>query len=345
MVSVRTLSAVLVLATSLLSSGFGQMYSVTDLGELPGYSTSAANRNSGSRYIAGISGYFSSPSHAFRWSQRSGLLDLGVLAGGDSSEALGVNYAGWAVGWASLSQPVHVQHAFLWTQTGGMEDLGTLPGDDNSVAYSVQSGIVVGYSQSVSGHSPRRGFVWTRSGGMKPLQVLHPGDPSDASSINSAGQIAGQCGYHACLWKLDGTVKDLGTLQADLVSSATAINGNRIVGYSTPAIGSSTARAFLWTWRTGMQDLGTLPGEDFNLANGVNASGTVVGAADLFNSPRGFVWTASTGMQDLNTLVPPEWNIWFANSINDRGEIVGTGVSRKLGGPHAVLLTPIGAAP
>jgi probable HAF family extracellular repeat protein len=90
-----------------------------------------------------------------------------------------------------------------------------------------------------------------------------------------------------------------------------------------------------------MQDLGTLPGEDFNIAADVNASGTVVGVADLLNSPRGFVWTASTGMQDLNTLVPPEWNIWSASSINDRGEIVGTGVSRRLGGPHAVLLTPV----
>ena len=48
-------------------------------------------------------------------------------------------------------------------------------------------------------------------------------------------------------------------------------------------------------------------------------------------------------MVDLNTVIPADsgWVLQFADSINDREEIVGFGVNSK-GKTHAFLLAPVG---
>jgi probable HAF family extracellular repeat protein len=127
-----------------------------------------------------------------------------------------------------------------------------------------------------------------------------------------------------------------------------------------------------------MQDLGTLPGDRFSRALGINGSGQVVGVSftDFF-APHAFLWDAVNGMQalgtgdtrsvafgindsgqvvgssshgafvwqngtmsDLNDLIPPGsgWSLGTASAINNAGQIVGYG--GLSGQTRAFLLTP-----
>lgn len=61
--------------------------------------------------------------HAFRWTQGVGMVDLGHLGGGFST-ALAINNNGVVVGYSSMMNGAY--HAFRWTQEGGMVDLNSL---------------------------------------------------------------------------------------------------------------------------------------------------------------------------------------------------------------------------
>jgi probable HAF family extracellular repeat protein len=68
---------------------------------------------------------------AFLWTQATGMQELGVIPGGNSSRALDINDMGAVVGSSTSSSG---DRAFIWTKQEGMTDL-------NSAA-SVASGVV-----------------------------------------------------------------------------------------------------------------------------------------------------------------------------------------------------------
>lgn len=89
-------------------------------------------------------------------------------------------------------------------------------------------------------------------------------------------------------------------------------------------------------------ELGALDDDIWSWPQGMNNYGEVVGYSDdRSETPRAFVYTDGE-MHDLNTLVGPRsgWSFWWANAINDRGQIVGQG--RYQGRETGFLLTPIG---
>jgi probable HAF family extracellular repeat protein len=93
-----------------------------------------------------------------------------------------------------------------------------------------------------------------------------------------------------------------------------------------------------------MQELGTLPGLETSIANGISADGsTVVGTASTLYSPnhRAFIWRQASGMQDLTTVLlsvlPSGWQVTEANAASADGTfIVGTATDTALK-PHAFL--------
>ncbi|NCC53655.1 MAG: DUF3466 family protein, partial [Spartobacteria bacterium] len=146
-------------------------------------------------------------------------------------------------------------HAFVYSN-GVMRDLGTL-GGENSYAFSLNAhGDVVGCSQEPSDVDPQA-VIYTADGGLIDLDTLSGGWlSSQAFGINDAIQVVGQSHmfypgvpgdrWHPFLWH--------------------DINGNK-----TNDGGE-------------MINLGTLGGH-YGIALDINEQGTVVGSADITNSP------------------------------------------------------------
>ena len=92
-----------------------------------------------------------------------------------------------------------------------------------------------------------------------------------------------------------------------------------------------------------MRDLGVLPGDNESRAMDVNNSGQVAGFSEnIFeDTRRAFLFSDGT-LFDLNDLMVqnPGWKLVEATGINDRGQIVGTGLFE--GNGRAFLLTPRG---
>jgi probable HAF family extracellular repeat protein len=150
------------------------------------------------------------------------------------------------------------------------------------------------------------------------------GDPDGvAFGINDNGDVVGasvDCAtfspdtlsnlqaLHALLWQ-EGTVTDLGSLGGTGhgmgILACNLNDQDQVVGLSDLP-GDTTFHAFLWTKQTGMQDLGTLPGDVTSAASGINERGQVVGLSlDASFNPTAFLRQNGV-MTDLNTLIPAD---------------------------------------
>jgi probable HAF family extracellular repeat protein len=250
--------------------------------------------------------------------------------------ALGLNDAGVAVGSAEIRPGDSTWHAVIFGSSGP-KDLGTLGGRYSDAQDVNGRGQVVGNSELPGGTT----HAFRYDGVMHDLGVLN-GLYSLAYEINDAGQIVGGTvngdpkWYHAFLYS-DGVMRDLGTLGGP-ASIAYGINRlGQVVGQASLSNGQS--HAFLYT-AGAMRDLGTL-GNTSSVAWGINASGQVVGAGELVTGIlHPFLYSGGV-MRDLNSLIPPGsgWQLIWAESINDAGQIVGQGYIDGLA--HAFRATPI----
>ena len=265
--------------------------------------------------IAGYAQLGEGGAHAVTWLDDE-ITDLGTL-GGLESYALGLNNEGQVVGWSLIESDTFEQRAFLWSD-GEMTDLGVLGDGTRSLARDINDrGQVVGSSTTrpeEAAPAPEYAFLW-EDGEMTELPVIE-GDYSAAVAINRDGVIVGVAstddgdgitygiGIHAAKWE-DGEVTDLGTLGEGESSTASGINRDgMIVGSSLIEPGAASGRA----------------GEN-----------------------HACVWTADGELYDLNDLIPEEsgWILERATDINDRGQIVGTGLLD--GQQRAFLLLPEGS--
>lgn len=347
-------------------------YEITDLGAVgpagqPFYVTNNG-LVSGAAAAASGSGY-----RAVFWYR--GIKSELSTFGGPNSTAYGVNVRAQVVGWAEASDTDpygedfcgfgshHVCLPFI-SQFGLMNALPTLGGKSGTANAINSKGQAVGFAENSrldpTCPAPQKfqfkPVVWP-NGAAQELPLVGGDQEGIAYSINESGQAVGASGacaafnpitlvslqpLHALLWDT-GTVTDLGSLggtgHGQGISASAINNQGQVVGVSDLA-GDKAFHAFLWTRTTGMQDLGTLPGDIASLAIGINDSGDIVGASldDSF-TPRAFVRQSGV-MRDLNSLVQVDTPLHMltACSINARGEITGIAVTKD-GEVHAYLAT------
>ena len=268
------------------------------------------------------------------WLWRSGeVVDLGLLPGDETGSARAINDAGAIAGWSLGSDGTRVRpRSFLW-RAGALTELGSFDGSDLFACSINHWGQVAGFWQEPEGRTGRtlfRAFLWDL-GQLIDLKGLYGGRHQYAAAINDAGQIVGNAETdagvrHAVLWQ-NGETVDLGTPPGTRESYASSLNAlGHVVGHGSHT--GADARPFLW--RDGdWIDLGTLGGDGGN-AIALNGADQVVGGSSNYQGElRAFLWEDGV-MQDLNDLIPPEaeWVLEDAVSINEAGQIVGTGLCR-----------------
>jgi probable HAF family extracellular repeat protein len=325
---VKAILGVLLFLSSLRA---GVIYDITDLGVLPGGTTTSAAAISSNGNVAGSGDSASAISQAFLWTAAAGLQGIGssLFAFGT-----GVNAAGLVVGY-QWADDFSTYNAFLGNATG-TAPIPTLGGANNAATGVNNAGTVVGYSDTLNGGTQ----AFSYSAGV--LTALEGPDDSRANAINSGGAIAGQGDIneltHPILWS-GGTWTDLGVPSGFQSGYATAIaDGGYVAGTLNDGIGGTMA--FVWQ-SGGMSEVGSLTSGGDSQAYGVNSSGWVVGTSD----GTAFLYDGAA-MYDLNALLAPTtsaWQLTEADAINNLGQIVGVGDID--GDQHAFLLNPVSSTP
>jgi probable HAF family extracellular repeat protein len=316
-----------------LLSGFPELRAVlwrnghiTDLGTLPegGYESFANAINSHGQVVGSalnlVPDDFSmvgatTQTRAFLW-QDGAMQDLGTLGTGTDAMAQFINERGQVVGWSFTGAPKTsfcnfplATHSFIWDEENKMRDIGTLGGSCTEATGINNNGVVIG--DNVNGQTIQRAFLW-RDGVIQDLGGSIGGEEAGAEGISQSGQVAGfatlagEVLYHATLWRGVGEITDLGVLDQDLCSFASSIN--------------STAQIV-----------------------GASQAGAPLTGCTFDKNTRAVLWEDGS-IHDLNALIPPgaSLHLQWAQDINDRGEIAGTGLDAT-GNVHDFLLIPCAA--
>jgi probable HAF family extracellular repeat protein len=223
--------------------------------------TASTVDSSDSGYIDSVgflSLYSNNRYHPFRWTQGSGMQDLGTFEGccgwGSSVSADGGVVVGWALNASGNGR------AFRW-ENNQMRDLGTL-GGARSVAWSISAdgGVVVGWAENASGQ--RRAFRWENDQ-MRDLGTLGGAD-SVAWGVSADGRVVVGWAYNASgqwrafRWTENG-IENLSQTYANLLSGGSYFiaahevseDGRYIVGYGYNAARRCNEGFLLDTWRVG----------------------------------------------------------------------------------------------
>lgn len=327
-------------------------YSLTELGNLPGGSMSAALAVNASGAVTGYAMTASGP-RAFIWDAVGGMRDLGTLDGDTQSYGTGINASGQVCG---VSQG-NGSHAFVWTEAGGMQALHPLDSGTNAWAYGINAGgQVAGTSDYIAlrGHLYYGATVWDADGTIHLVPVLDPygaGIPAAATAINDAGQATGYQGivdhhtsrFQAFVWDLANGLKRLGR-PTGTSGRPLAINASAQVFGLT----STNSDAFPVSWspsgvRTVLDSVSTLAasGPFEEELGGINAAGLIV--CSLSGANGGVAALYQTGIRgDLDGLVDPAAavHLYSAAGVNDNRQIVGGLVSDDGTRSSAYILTP-----
>lgn len=345
--------SLILLGATAISSLAQPRYTVTDLGILPDKNSTSVWGNhslNNAGHVAGhcnlgdlqlgLFGDFYSGNVAFLWTPQDGIQGLPLLPGKAYASAFTLNDRGQVLGLAGNSWAD--AHAVLW-EKGTVRDLGTLPGATTSYLQGINNrGQIVG-SSGVYDLVSEFPVLWEKG----QMIALPMGSyvAGQAFNINDNGQISGQLRTYLNNW-VDGAVPVfwdrngltfLQTLDGSWGSAWAINNRGQIAGYSGPADGSAHAVM----WENGiLTDCGTLGGT-WGVLWDINDTGQAVGDSTTANDEADHAILVENGiMYDLNDYISADsgWILVFADGINNRGQISGTGILN--GEVRGFLLTP-----
>ena len=240
---------------------------------------------------------------------------------GNYMQPYGINNNGWVVGQNKKNS--NNRRSFVW-DGNSFTDIGNLGG-----SYMFSRAWDINDENIVVGEATKRGnylaaYKW--DGQIHKIPDLYPSYGYGAYAINERGQIVGYRSSRAVLWEGNQIIPlpGVGYAQHGGAPAATDINDNGIiVGYGNPG-GSAYAHAVMWTpdGQGGYvpQDLGTLDGEQYSTARGVNNAGWVVG----WSGSSAFLYTSDLGMVALDDLLVPSitgYSIILARDVSNTGYI------------------------
>lgn len=344
------------------------VYSVMDLGVLPGHATSIPtqlnDRGEVIGYCAPANENFNQS--AFVW--RNGtMFAVGKLARGNYSVATAISPLGVIAGDGDTG---NFRPQAWVTGANGLVNVFPNNGGNTHALYVDDAGTIGGYyTKSLSGWvSSWKGALWTRDPRdprkyrTTELPILPGGlDPTSSyalpAAFNRVGQAAGnaqtdQIGQHAAFWNNDAShsIVDLGVFSdQDGSSVANGINDlGQVVGSSHPPFGS---RAVLWSGDAAHSaiELPLLPGDNYGSAWAINNGGQILGYSAYgvpgtweIGPSRPVIWRDG-GIFELQSLLDPltgtGWVLTSATAINQQGQIVAIGV--RAGVTRALLLSEL----
>ena len=330
--------------------GVGRGYTIIDLGI--GNGPSDINNNG---EVAGTT----LDRHLFYWSAAKGIVKLEGLEGLRGS-AVAINHQTMIVGGVKHPNSSYYTLPAFWNIPSGNLNpniLPLLPGHIYGQAVAINDlNHIVGECDN-GGVSYQKACFW-KDGTVISLHKPEDQD-SEAKDINRYDQVVGTVltsrGYRGFFWE-NGVRTDIGSLgggQTGDITFAFAINDvGQVVGTSRTGNGLWLWRPFIWTKTQGMKEIpgsesffpNKGPSEIYADADDINSHSQVVGQVGVWaaTSPsKSFYWDKNKGMVDLNNLLPPNsgWQNLFGASINDSGQIVGTGIYN--GEPnHGFVMTP-----
>jgi probable HAF family extracellular repeat protein len=285
---------------------------------------------------------------------------LGTFPGGADVFPFALNNHGHVVGWAFTSNGV--SRGFLVVDASypfyDINDVGQIVAigfvsnccyrayfitSNTIIDLHAQTGldltpVAINNSGVIAANTWRQDFTGeaiTWSNGV--VRYLDPNHRTGASDINNRGEVVGAFYLETppgpdifTAIMHDGTISVLGAFGGNALNDHGHVAGTSYVGGRHAVL-----------YRDGaLLNLGMLRGDYFSWPSALNNAGQVIGGSeDGDDHTRPFLY-ADGKMYSLNELIHPNsgWTIFYAADINDRGQIVGTGL---YDGQHrAFLLTP-----
>jgi probable HAF family extracellular repeat protein len=288
--------------------------SVTDLGTLPGDTTSSAVAINDAGTVLGYSGAPAGTT-AVVWDHHGTIRPLAMPPDVVESHPVAINAGGVAIGYAVFAGGS--THAVRWDRRGHVTDLGLWPGTEESIATSINDdGTAVGYSRTPSGDYPTHAVRWDRGGRITEL-TTGQGDRNRAMGISDDGTVIGEAYGVGAVVRWDRRATPM-FLAYSALTTGISHNG---MGIGSVALSISQTHAVRWDHHGRMTDLGSLPGMDNSQALAINRVGAVAGwAIDPMGGMEAVVWDRAGRITGLGSL---DGNDSWAIGINDRGTIIG----------------------
>jgi uncharacterized membrane protein len=307
--SLRRTLAVVALGLVAPLCALAQAITLVEVGKIRGTGMSEDGRN--------VVGYKGATSRVVRWTEGSGMLDLGrntfAKTGGGSGDPA-ISRDGQAIAATIIDDTRTTRIQGRWTVAGGWQQLGPLPAD----AALIDSEVSTAWGMSDDGKVVT-GFYWTAAGLAKGSTWREDLGVTgfDAPGVSARIDDANQDGSVLVGWEENATTRQRqaavwtngvrtfldgpdGAGQADSVNA----NGTVIVGQGyDSASGRSVAVIWRWTGRRWLRTaLGVLKGTSsgYSYATGVSDDGRIVvgfnrAKFSVFET-EAFIWTEESGM-------------------------------------------------